>query len=414
MSRLKKFLLSTLLILLSAIAIITVSDGINILRGISAQPTSITVGDIIVASPWVDIRYYGAKVDGITDDTTKAQLAINSLQPGQILLVPGNCKITSGLTINGKTRITIKGNGLSGFTASTPTFHIFTVSGSSSDVKFDSLLLTGASIADEGRAGIYISDGLRTKVRFCKFTTLNLGVWIDNPDSNECEISQNDFISLVGATTGDAILLISQRNKIIANTFNGVARHDIYLSGYSALKSAINNVVAGNISINSGVEAVVMYALDTQLSVSGNIVKGNVIINPVIGIGCDANATLNIIDGNTIRGATGKSIFMNGGVINNSYPNGNIINGNIVSDTAVVGGGIVSVNASNIILTNNRVQTTGDSGINCYKNGVPTVVPNNYVVIGNNGSGASSWDILVSADIITKQVANNIGTVSSP
>ncbi len=82
MSKLKKFLLSTLLILLSATAIITVSDGINILRGISAQPTSITVGDIIVSRPWADIRYYGASPSASNMVNTVAiQTAINSGLP---------------------------------------------------------------------------------------------------------------------------------------------------------------------------------------------------------------------------------------------------------------------------------------------------------------------------------------------
>lgn len=110
MSRLKKFLLSALLILLSATSIIVVSDqistGLSVLKGLSAQPTEIAIGSLIVGEkPWVDIRWYGAKGEG-ADESIKIQAAAIAAVNKTLLIPPGiwNTGIT-GITISGLTSI---------------------------------------------------------------------------------------------------------------------------------------------------------------------------------------------------------------------------------------------------------------------------------------------------------------------
>jgi hypothetical protein len=64
--------------------------------GTSAGP----IVDIITKSPWVDVRAYGAKGDGVTDDTAAIQAIIGS---NKTILIPnGNYKVT-GLTIPAST-----------------------------------------------------------------------------------------------------------------------------------------------------------------------------------------------------------------------------------------------------------------------------------------------------------------------
>lgn len=77
MSRLKKFLLSALLIIFSATFIIAVSDqvsvGMLILRGLSAQPTSITVSDIYGSSqPGENLRLHS------TSNSIKGKIYLDS------------------------------------------------------------------------------------------------------------------------------------------------------------------------------------------------------------------------------------------------------------------------------------------------------------------------------------------------
>jgi len=52
--------------------------------------------DIKTKSPWVDVRAYGAKGDGVTDDTAAIQAAYNTLPYGGIVMIPPNfnCLIT--------------------------------------------------------------------------------------------------------------------------------------------------------------------------------------------------------------------------------------------------------------------------------------------------------------------------------
>jgi len=60
--------------------------------------------------PFDDIRRYGAKGDGSTDDTAAIQAAFNALAKGTILFFPaGTYRISAGLSIAGKSNFTILG-----------------------------------------------------------------------------------------------------------------------------------------------------------------------------------------------------------------------------------------------------------------------------------------------------------------
>ncbi len=79
-----------------------------------AQPpqtmNTLRASDIIVTSPWVDIRAFGAKGDGITDNTSAIQAAIDSITRGVVLIPEGNFKFTDTITIS-KHRVNILGLG---------------------------------------------------------------------------------------------------------------------------------------------------------------------------------------------------------------------------------------------------------------------------------------------------------------
>ena len=55
--------------------------------------------------PWVDVRSYGAKVNGITIDTVAVQAAINSLTSGGTVLFPRGTCLTGGLTLLSNVRL---------------------------------------------------------------------------------------------------------------------------------------------------------------------------------------------------------------------------------------------------------------------------------------------------------------------
>ena len=59
------------------------------------------IADLITKGPWMDVRAFGAKCDGITDDTASFQAAINSVkESGMKLIIPGSMLITSQITID--------------------------------------------------------------------------------------------------------------------------------------------------------------------------------------------------------------------------------------------------------------------------------------------------------------------------
>ncbi|MDD3926099.1 MAG: glycosyl hydrolase family 28-related protein [bacterium] len=81
------------------------------------------IGDVIAKKPWADVRAYGAKGDGTTDDTTAIQNAIDSFSSGGIVFFPsGTYVITSALTV--RKGIILQGSGRgcpinNGFTTTT-------------------------------------------------------------------------------------------------------------------------------------------------------------------------------------------------------------------------------------------------------------------------------------------------------
>jgi|GEM_PF-3192748 len=88
---------------------------VNSKLGIGVTPNTSALlqvnGDIVAKGPIVDVRAYGAKGDGVNDDTSAIQSAINALTSGGIVFFPaGNYLITSTLNIN-TSSITLQGSG---------------------------------------------------------------------------------------------------------------------------------------------------------------------------------------------------------------------------------------------------------------------------------------------------------------
>ncbi len=95
--RFVKFLIPVILITALAVSPREIISQISkIISGAVAQVTQIIVDSIIVKDPWVDVRYFGAKGDGVTDDTTAFDAAVSATPIGGTVFIPaGKWKIST-------------------------------------------------------------------------------------------------------------------------------------------------------------------------------------------------------------------------------------------------------------------------------------------------------------------------------
>jgi len=94
----------------------TTSPSGKVVTRINATHIPVVLGDntmtVNQAIAWVDVRAYGAKGDGVTDDTTAIQAAIDNALSGQTVLFPkGTYIISSTVKLHGKHGVKLLGSG---------------------------------------------------------------------------------------------------------------------------------------------------------------------------------------------------------------------------------------------------------------------------------------------------------------
>ena len=365
--------------------------------------TNFNVHSVISKNSYIDVKSYGAKGDGDTDDTVAIQTALNDINSsGGVIFFPvGEYKITSGLTINGKTNVKIFGlRKTSHIKAHTATFDMLTLL-NNSDISIESLFFEGASVEavkGSGYSAIVIHDSPRILIKKCNFRGTNNGVIIAL-GNKDCIVSENIFLSLVGKTSGNGygVYTISEGTVITNNMFYNIPRHDIYLSGKDADNGARFCVVTGNISYGNQAEAIALYATVEQRAVSNNLIKENTFISAIGGrvIGLTQNSIYNIIEGNIFYNSSGISIFCEGSTANNTYPNKNIISGNMIYGSSSTLGSIRILNGSYNLIKANQISNPGAYGIFVDMVGTPSVTPTGNVVSNNVIKGASINNLVV-------------------
>jgi len=165
-------------------------------------PTKIPEG---LPSSWVDVKAYGARGDGQTDDTAAIQAAMNAvITGGTVFLPPGNYKVTAtlkkpqsfgGPSITGagfnKTKITYSGAG------GTAALYYQGGSGAMSGIKISGITFTGNSstvgVEIDGQNGVLI-DG-------CLFESSAVGVLFYNRSAGSFSeydvVEHSEFTSTV-------------------------------------------------------------------------------------------------------------------------------------------------------------------------------------------------------------------------
>ena len=207
--------------------------------------------------PFVNVQFYGAVADGITNNTTAIQNAINSLTSGGVLYFPpgtyvcgaltvGNADVTFDMSAGAALKFSTLGAGVAGITVNANNFAItggklqgpapsvyvvneigIKMVGTSTSVRKSGLELRNVEITQFGRAGVS-----------CKF--------VDNILLNECYIhycgyAGAEFLSCNnGVATKNRILYITPGT--VGNMYGITLTHDS--TGYNTDPNAGTKLAA--------------------------------------------------------------------------------------------------------------------------------------------------------------------------
>ncbi len=266
--------------------------------GISNPPPSPAPGAQLLTP-----ERFGAKGDGVLDDTTALQSLLNE---GGDLYFKNTYRISAALTIpNPHTRI----YGIPGFPSrvvqADPTLHGILPGANATNLHIEGITLDGSSTTSQTDVtGLTVSDA--SYVNRCSF-----GGW------NSCMtlrggsvIERNRITSAVGTASGQGygVLLLGPECIVVKNRMLGVMRHGVYLSGNATYGGASRSVVSQNVITmqDAGSDAVKLFALSTQGAVRDALVADNILrhVNPAAGtangVGIYANCHNNLVRGNLI------------------------------------------------------------------------------------------------------------------
>jgi hypothetical protein len=204
----------------------------------------------------VSVKDFGAVGDGVTDDTSAIQDALDALTAGQTLIFDKNYKITSSLTITNKSRVRLTGKGKVFLSGAASGAYIFQLVGAIDDLEIDHLTLEGDNDDTLFQTGIGNASGQTiSNVRFhdLNISNINVGISLNASASGTYEkghVYANTLINILGTSSGQGygIQTANAFNVVIeGNSVDNAERHAIYFSkGINANSVIANNVIANH------------------------------------------------------------------------------------------------------------------------------------------------------------------------
>jgi len=198
---------------------------------------------------WYDVKAYGAKGDGVTDDTTAIQSTVNaaiSAGRGTVFFPAGQYYVDGAISLASATKITLSMYGATILqkASAAPVAQTFTfnISGVSSDIRFEGGTIIGEEAVDGsglstiGHVGIHHVTGgtyLRTSVSDIHFELLAMGVSFGeeaSQDISNCRIENCTFKDILGEAsgTGYSVHLNGYDMLVSGCRFDNGCRHDVY------------------------------------------------------------------------------------------------------------------------------------------------------------------------------------------
>ncbi len=247
----------------------------------------------VINKPFVDARDYGAKGDGITDDTAAIQRAIDSIPNGGVVYFPpGIYKTSSALEL--KSNVTLRGSGYSSKITSAGSHDIFHaedidraglkflhLSGGNSGITIfggsTRCFVENCFLDSLGKNGVFINGALYCRVVHNYIDSVGKnGVYIYN-GSHDNIVSLNHIIS--PEQMGVSMYNGSTRNLVKGNNIYNTAENGIFVNDLTGSTHSNHNSIIDNMIYRTGVSHVNGgNGIELGLEQIGGIVQGNTVI----------------------------------------------------------------------------------------------------------------------------------------
>jgi len=332
----------------------------------------------------VNVKDFGAVGDGVADDTTAIQAAING-SVGKTLVLQLGTYLIDGSAIIIPSNITIKGYGATVKVSTTPIANLFEAI-SKQNIVLEGIVIDANNYVVSSNIGMFAAQNCSNVNIFnCRFINMDRFAVVFNGGSNVT--IENNYISKTTAS-------ISQNEAILVSTSAGEASNFKILGNrlvnsamdVSLTRSEISKNVISNWKFGGGITTE-QDPLCNTIVISKNICYGGAAIdsNGYRCGGIENWAAFSVIEGNICFSNFGAGLD-HGGFKSN-------IIGNVFYNNGLSGAGpgisarygTASYNASESVFSGNRCfDTNGASGTQTYGYEEQNVLLNDIVVSGNS------------------------------